>query len=48
MNLKETLEKYPNSKNMLNIRYKDYYRDPFEKQPYKPSRAIIDDAPMYI
>lgn len=40
MNLKETLEKYPMSKNMLNMRFKDYYYDPFDKVPHKPSRMI--------
>lgn len=46
MNLKETIEKYPGSKNMLNIKYKDYYQDPFEKQPHKASRMIASDTPM--
>lgn len=40
MNYKETVDKYPESKNMLNIKYKDYYYDPFDKEPHKASRMI--------
>ena len=46
MNLKETIDKYPTAKNMLNIRYKDYYFDPFDKEPHKPSRVIQPDSSM--
>jgi hypothetical protein len=34
MNYKETADKHPENKNMLNIRFKDYYQDPFEKEPH--------------
>ena len=40
MNLKETIDKYPQNKHMLNMRFKDYYYDPFDKEPHKASRII--------
>lgn len=44
MNLKETAERFPEAKNMLNIKYKDYYHDPFDKEPHKASRMIGTDT----
>lgn len=40
MNLKETADKYPETKNMLNMRFKNYYYDPFDKVPHKASRVV--------
>jgi len=46
MNLKETVDRYPESKNMLNMRFKDYYYDPFDKEPHKASRMIGPETSM--
>lgn len=46
MNLKETINKYPQSKDLINMRLKDFYYDPFIKDPYKPSRIIAPDCAM--
>mmetsp|Transcript_26671 Transcript_26671/g.25695 ORF Transcript_26671/g.25695 Transcript_26671/m.25695 type:complete len:110 (-) Transcript_26671:34-363(-) len=46
LNLKETLQRYPETKNMLNMRFKDLYIDPFEKEPHNPSRKIMPESKM--
>eukprot|EP00347_Sterkiella_histriomuscorum_P022188 403331364 len=46
MNLKETVERFPETKNMLNMRMKDQYYDPFEKEPHKASRMMVQDSSM--
>jgi len=48
MNLKETADRYPEARNMLNIKYKDYYYDPFDKEPHKASRMIGVDTSTYV
>lgn len=44
MNFKETTDRYPQTKNMLNMRFKDYYYDPFNKEPHNASRKIGPEA----
>jgi len=46
-NFKRVIEAYPQpTQNMLNIKYKDYYYDPFEKEPHRASRVISSNTPM--
>ncbi len=44
MNLKETVARHPESKHMLNMQYKDYYYDPFDREPHTASRMISNEA----
>jgi len=44
-NLKETIGRYPATKNMFNMRVKEGMVDPFEKEVHKPMRAVGASSP---
>ena len=45
-NLKETLERFPQARTMMNMRMKDAYKDPHDQMdPHKPSRLVGSDVP---
>jgi hypothetical protein len=48
-NVKETLERFPQTKTMMNMRLKDAYKDPHDMiDPHKPSRLIGADVPATV
>jgi hypothetical protein len=48
-NFKETLERFPETKKMINIRMKDAYKDPSDQlYPHRPSRLVGADVPANV
>lgn len=45
-NFRETLERFPEARPMMNMKLKDAYKDPHDQlDPHKPSRLVGADIP---